>query len=291
MRFLLIGRNGQLGWELHRACMTLGEIIAVDYPEVDLGQVGALRELIATVKPTILLNPAAYTNVDKAEEEPELAHRVNAVAPGVLAEEMKKLGGALIHYSTDYVFDGTKGSSYIETDQPNPINVYGVSKLAGEQAVQTSGGIALTFRTSWVYSLRVGGFVNKVLTWARQQEVMRIVDDQIGSPTWARMLAEATAQVIARGGDDPLGHLRQHSGIYHVAGAGAASRFEWAREVIARDPKKEEQSVKQLLPAKSIEFPNLARRPVYSALDCSLFTQTFKLPLPDWKESIQLIYG
>lgn len=291
MRFLLIGRNGQLGWELHRACMTLGEVIAVDYPEVDLGQVGGLRELVASVKPTILLNPAAYTNVDKAEEEPELAHQVNAVAPGVLADEMKKLGGALIHYSTDYVFDGTKGISYIETDQPNPINVYGVSKLAGEQAVQSAGGIALTFRTSWVYSLRVGGFVNKVLAWARQQEVMRIVDDQIGSPTWARMLAEATAQVIARGGDDPLGYLQQLSGLYHLAGAGAASRFEWAREVIERDPKKEEQTVKQLLPARSMEFPNPARRPVFSALDCSLFTQTFKLPLPDWKESIQLIYG
>lgn len=291
MRILLIGRNGQLGWELHRACMTLGEVIAVDYPEVDLAQVGALRELIATVKPTILLNPAAYTNVDKAEIEPELAHKVNAVAPGVLAEEMKKLGGALIHYSTDYVFDGDKGSSYLETDQPNPINEYGVGKLAGEQAVQAVGGISLTFRTSWVYSLRVGGFVNKVLAWARQQEVMRIVDDQTGSPTWARMLAEATAQVIARGGGNPLDYLQQHSGLYHLAGAGAASRYEWAREVIERDPKRDEQIATQLLPAKTAEFPNPASRPVFSALDCSKFSETFQLPLPDWKESIQLMYG
>jgi dTDP-4-dehydrorhamnose reductase len=142
-----------------------------------------------------------------------------------------------------------------------------------------------------VYSLRIGGFVNKVLGWARQQEVMRIVDDQIGSPTWARMLADATAQVIARGGDDPVGFLGQHSGLCHVAGAGAASRFEWAREVIDRDPRKEEQVVKKLLPAKTDEFPNPARRPMYSALDCGKFERTFGLMLPDWKDSIHLLLG
>ena len=291
MRFLLIGRNGQLGWELHRTFMTLGDVVAIDYPEVDLARADDLRELVRTVKPDILLNPAAYTNVDRAESESELAHKVNAVAPAVLAEEMKKLGGALIHYSTDYVFDGTKGISYTEQDTSNPINVYGVSKLAGEQAVHGVGGITLTFRTSWVYSLRVGGFVSKVLGWARQQEVMRIVDDQTGSPTWARMLAEATAHVIARGGDDTLAYLQQHCGLYHLAGSGAASRYEWAREVIERDPRKEEQVVRQLLPAKSDEFPNPARRPVYSALDCGLFESTFGIPLPDWKESIRLLLG
>ncbi len=289
MRFLLIGRNGQLGWELQRTCMTLGEVIATDYPEMDISQAASLRELIHTVKPDILLNPAAYTAVDKAESELDLARKVNSIAPGVMAEEMKKLGGALIHYSTDYVFDGEKGTSYTETDTPNPINAYGVTKLEGEQAVHAVGGTALTFRTSWVYSLRVGGFVNKVLGWARQQEVMRIVDDQVGSPTWARMLAEATAHMIARGGNDPLAYLQQHRGLYHLAGAGAASRYEWAREVIERDPKKEEQVVRQILPAKSQEFPNPAHRPVYSALDCSKFEKTFGIPLPDWKISIRLL--
>lgn len=291
MKILLIGRNGQLGWELQRACMTLGEIIALDYPEVDLARSDDLRALVRSVRPHILLNPAAYTNVDGAETESHLAHAVNAVAPGVLAEEMKKLGGALIHYSTDYVFDGEKGSLYTEEDAPNPINIYGRTKLAGDEAVQRAGGAALILRTSWVYSLRTGGFVNKVLAWARQQEVLRIVDDQTGSPTWARMLAEATALVIARGGNDPVGYIQQHSGLYHVAGAGAASRYEWAREVIDCDPRKEEQVVKQLLPAKSSEFADPARRPVYSALDCGKFERTFGLLLPDWKESIRLLLG
>ena len=289
MKFLLIGRNGQLGWELQRTCMTLGEVIATDYPEVDISQTAALRDLIRTVKPDILLNPAAYTNVDKAESEIDLARKVNSIAPGIMAEEMQKLGGALIHYSTDYVFDGEKGTSYVETDAANPINAYGITKLEGEQAVHSVAGIALTFRTCWVYSLRVGGFVNKVLGWARQQEVMRIVDDQIGSPTWARMLAEATAHVIARGGNDPLAYLQQHSGLYHLAGDGAASRYEWAREVIDQDPKKEEQVVRQIIPAKSEEFPNPAHRPVYSALDCSKFKQTFGFMIPDWKDSIKLL--
>ena len=291
MRILLIGRNGQLGWELQRACMTLGEVTALDYPEIDLTRVDELRNIVRSLKPHILLNPAAYTNVDGAETETEIAHAVNAIAPGVLAEEMKKLGGVLIHYSTDYVFDGKKHTPYTEEDVPNPINVYGQTKLAGEMAVQGAGGAALTLRTSWVYSLRTGGFVNKVLSWARQQEVLRVVDDQTGSPTWARMLADATAQVIARGGDDPVGFLGQHSGLYHVAGAGAASRFEWAREVIDRDPRKEEQVVKKLLPAKTDEFPNPARRPMYSALDCGKFERTFGLMLPDWKDSIHLLLG
>lgn len=289
MKFLLIGKTGQLGWELRRTCMTLGEIIAVDYPEVDLANIKALRELIHTVKPNILLNPAAYTAVDKAESEYELARLVNGVAPGVMAEEMKKLGGALIHYSTDYVFDGEKGTSYVETDAPNPINAYGFTKLEGEQQVEAAGGTYLTFRTSWVYSLRQGGFVNKVLGWARQQEVMRIVDDQIGSPTWARMLAQASAQVIAQGGVDSLDFLQQHRGLYHLAGAGAASRYEWAKAVIEFDPQKTEQIVKQILPAKSSEFPNPARRPVYSALNCNLFESTFGIPLPFWKISISLL--
>ena len=289
MKFLLIGRNGQLGWELQRTCMTLGEVVATDYPDVDISQAAALRELIRTVKPDILLNPAAYTAVDKAESEIDLARKVNSIAPAIMAEEMQKLGGALIHYSTDYVFDGDKGTSYVESDATNPINAYGITKLEGEQAVQSVAGTALTFRTCWVYSLRVGGFVNKVLGWARQQEVMRIVDDQIGSPTWARMLAEATAHVIARGGSDPLAYLQQHSGLYHLAGAGAASRYEWANEVIDQDPKKEEQVVRQILPAKSDEFPNPAQRPIYSALDCSKFERTFGIPLPDWKISIKLL--
>lgn len=291
MKILLIGCNGQLGWELQRACMTLGQVIALDYPQIDIRQSTTLRELICSTCPDVLLNPAAYTNVEKAESDREAAVEVNARAPGVMAEEMKKLGGVFIHYSTDYVFDGKKGTPYVETDAPNPLNEYGRSKLAGEQAVQSAGGVALIFRTSWVYSLRVGGFVNKVLQWSRQQEVMRVVDDQTGSPTWARMLAEATALVIARGGNDVRGFLHGREGIYHLAGSGVASRFEWAREVITRDPAKAEQVVKELLPAKSDEFPSQVTRPAYSALDCSRFENTFGIPVPDWKLGIRLALG
>lgn len=291
MKILLIGCNGQLGWELQRACMTLGQVMALDYPQIDIRQSSALRELIRLTRPDVLLNPAAYTNVEKAESDREAAVEVNARAPGVMAEEMKKLGGVFIHYSTDYVFDGKKNAPYVETDDPNPLNEYGSSKLAGEQAVQAAGGVALIFRTSWVYSLRVGGFVNKVLQWSRQQQVMRVVDDQTGSPTWARMLAEATAMVIARGGNDVRGFLHGREGIYHLAGSGAASRFEWAREVIARDPAKAEQVVRELLPAKSDEFPSQVTRPAYSALDCSRFENTFGIPVPDWKLGIKLALG
>jgi dTDP-4-dehydrorhamnose reductase len=288
VKILLIGCNGQLGWELQRACMTLGQVMALDYPQIDIRQSAVLRELIQSTRPDVLLNPAAYTNVEKAEIERETALDVNGRAPGVMAEEMKKLGGVFIHYSTDYVFDGKKRTPYTEEDAPNPLNEYGSSKLAGEQAVQAAGGGALIFRTSWVYSLRIGGFVNKVLQWSRQQEVMRVVDDQTGSPTWARMLAEATALVIARGGNDISAFLHGREGIYHLAGSGAASRYEWAREVIARDPAKTEQVVKELLPAKSDEFPSRVTRPAYSALDCSRFEHTFGIPIPDWKLGVQL---
>lgn len=287
IKILLIGKNGQLGWELQRTCMTLGEVIAVDYPDVDLARVKELRDLIKTVKPNLILNAAAYTNVDKAESEPELARKVNALAPAIMAEEMRKLKGALIHYSTDYVFDGTKGSPYIETDLPNPLNVYGATKLEGEQMVQGVGGASLIFRTSWVYSLRHGGFVTKVLQWARQQEILRIVDDQFGSPTWARILAEATAQVVAKGQEDLVGYVREKSGLYHQAGSGQTSRYEWAKAILELDPKKEEQSMKQLLPAKSEEFPSAAVRPENTGLDCSSFEFEFNLQLPPWQQSLQ----
>ncbi|MCX6055312.1 MAG: dTDP-4-dehydrorhamnose reductase [Chloroflexi bacterium] len=288
MKILLFGKNGQLGWELQRSCMTLGEVTAVDYPEVDLSHLDELRVLIRAEKPNLILNAAAYTNVDKAESEPELARKVNALAPAVMAEEVKKLNGAFIHYSTDYVFDGTKGSPYDETDHPNPINVYGATKLEGEQLVQGVGGSSLVFRTSWVYSLRQGGFVNKVLQWAREQEALRIVDDQIGSPTWARMLAEATAQVIIQGHNEPTGYIRERSGLYHLAGVGSCSRFEWARAILEFDPNKEEQVVKEMLRAKSNEFLTPARRPLFTGLTCAHFMESFSLHLPHWTRNIEI---
>jgi dTDP-4-dehydrorhamnose reductase len=240
------------------------------------------------VHPQVIVNAAAYTNVDKAESEAELARQINSVSPGVLAEEARRLGAAFIHYSTDYVFDGCKGAPYTESDVPHPLNVYGQTKLEGEQAVQAAGGAYLILRTSWVYSLRQGGFVTKVLQWAREQETLRVVDDQISSPTWARMLAEATALIIAQGRDDPVGYLTEKAGLYHLAGSGACSRYEWAQAILELDPKKSEQKVQQLLPAKSSAFPTPAERPLVSVLECGKFEKTFGLRLPEWREALKL---
>ena len=287
-KILQIGTNGQVGWELLRTCSPLGELIGLDYPAVDLSDSAGLRELIKNTKPDIIINAAAYTNVDKAEIEPELARAINAIGPGVLAEEAKKINAVLVHYSTDYVFDGTKGSPYIETDVTNPLNIYGQTKLEGEQAIQSVGGAYLILRTSWVYSMRQGGFVSKVLQWARDQEVLRVVDDQISSPTWARMLAEATALVLAQGRDDPAGYIREKAGLYHLAGSGACSRYEWAQAILELDPQKSEQKVRQLLPAKSSQFPTPAERPLVSVLECGKFERTFYYSFPPWKNGLKL---
>ncbi len=288
LRILLIGRSGQLGWELQRCLAPLGEMVTYDYPEIDLGKPASLPSLVRGVNPQVIVNAAAYTNVDKAESEVELARQINAVAPGVLAEEAKRLNAAFIHYSTDYVFDGRKGAPYVESDAPHPVNVYGKTKLEGEQAVQTVGGAYLVLRTSWVYSMRQGGFVTKVLQWAREQETLRVVVDQVSSPTWARMLAEATALALAQGRDDPAGYIREKAGLYHLAGSGACSRYEWAQAILELDPNKSEHKVRQLLPAKSSQFPTPAERPLVSVLECGKFEQTFGLRLPAWREALQL---
>jgi dTDP-4-dehydrorhamnose reductase len=282
-KILQIGTKGQLGWELLRTCAPLGEVVALDYPDVDLSDSAGLRELVRNVKPDIIINAAAYTNVDKAESEPELARAINATGPGILAEEAKKINAVLVHYSTDYVFDGTKGSPYVETDQPNPLNVYGQTKLEGEQAIAASGCVNLILRTSWVYSMRQGGFVTKVLQWARTQEVMRVVDDQISSPTSARLLAEITALVLAQGRDDVSGYLSEKGGLYHCAGGSSCSRYEWAKAILELDPRKEEQVVKELLPAKSSEFSVPANRPMVSVLDCSSLEGKFNLYISPYK--------
>lgn len=287
-KILQIGTKGQVGWELLRTCAPLGEVVALDYPDVDLSDSASLRELVIKISPDIIINAAAYTNVDKAESEPELARAINATGPGVLAEEAKKINAVLVHYSTDYVFDGTKGSPYVETDTPNPLSVYGHTKLEGERAVAASGCVNLVLRTSWVYSMRQGGFVTKVLQWAREQEVMRVVDDQISGPTSARMLAEITALILAQGRDDVFGYLSEKSGLYHCAGNGSCSRYEWAKAILEFDPNKEEQKVKQLERARSSDFPVPAERPLVSVLNCDKIEKTFGLCLLPWQEGLKL---
>ena len=288
MRILLLGKNGQLGWELERTLAPLGAVVAMGHAEADLSQLELLPKIVADVRPKLVVNAAAYTDVDRAESEPDQATVVNATAPGVLAEAARQIGAALIHFSTDYVFDGTKGAPYDESDEPNPINAYGRSKLDGEHSIQRVGGAYLILRTSWVYSLRHENFVTKVLRWARDQDEMRIVDDQIGSPTWARMLAEATSLAIGSNGEDAISSLMDHHGIYHVAGSGWASRYDLACAILSLDPKAEEHAFRELNRATTDEFPTAARRPHFLALNDASFRTTFGLGLPDWKVTMQM---
>ena len=284
MNLLLIGNTGQLGWELHRTLLPLGNVNACDYPEVDLADAASIRKAIQECCPEVIINAAAYTAVDKAEREPERAEAINSVGPGILAEEARKLDALLVHFSTDYVFDGVKGAPYRESDLPHPINRYGATKLAGEQAIQSVAGPYLIIRTAWVYSLRRDNFVSKILDWARKNETLRVVDDQVSNPTWARILAECTALVLSRG----LKYLRERTGLYHLAGGGYASRFTWAKEILRLDPRKLDQKVKQLLPSRTSEFPTPAQRPLFSALECEKFKSEFNLALPEWRLSLQL---
>jgi dTDP-4-dehydrorhamnose reductase len=287
MRVILIGKKGQLGWELHRSLATLGELTAVDYSEIDLEHPETTRDLIQQIqiRPQVIVNAAAYTAVDQAENEKEKAWKINAIAPGIMAEEARRLKAVFVHYSTDYVFDGKKGIPYVEKDIPHPLNYYGRSKLEGERLVQEAGDAFLIFRTSWVYSLRQqGGFVNKVLQWSRQQETLRMVTDQVSNPTWCRTLAEITAQILARGD----GHIRENTGLYHLAGDGYTSRLEWARKILELDPHHEEQVCKEILPTLTNDFPAPAERPIFSALACDHFVATFGLLPPPWEAALRM---
>ncbi len=288
MRILVLGKNGQLGWELIRTLGPLGQVVGLDLPDFDLSVPASVRQVIREIYPDIIFNAGAYTQVDRAESEPEIAMAVNGTSPGIIAETAHEIRAALIHYSTDYVFDGTKGSSYLESDAPQPLNVYGITKLAGEHAVSSTDAAFLVFRTSWVYSMRRESFVSKVLDWARQNRRLQLVSDQVSNPTWSRMLAEVSAQVLAESSADLYGWIRERHGIYHLAGDGAASRFEWGREILSLDPRKDEQVCQEILPALTSDFPSQAVRPLHSALNCELFISTFGLRLPDWRYALQL---
>jgi dTDP-4-dehydrorhamnose reductase len=290
LKILLLGNTGQVGWELNRALLTLGELIAMDYPQIDMSDPDSIRSIVREHKPNLIINTTAYTNVDKAESETDLAMAINGTGPGILAEEAKRLKGALIHYSTDYVFDGTKREPYVEEDEPNPIDAYGETKRVGENAVQEVGGVYLIFRTSWVYSSRRPCFVTKVLKWAQEQETLRIVDDQISSPTWARTLAEATAQVISHSNNIILiDYLNEKSGIYHICDNGFCSRYDWAKSIIELGSQSYKISTKEIIPAKSKDFPTAAQRPTLSRLDCSKLNDSLNIYMPDWKMALQLM--
>jgi len=289
-KFLLFGKNGQLGWELQRTLISMGEVSAFDYPEIDFGKPDSIRATIRELRPQVIINAAAYTNVDKQESEPELATKINARAPEIMAEEAKKLNAALIHYSTDYVFDGKKETPYIETDQTNPLSVYGRTKLEGEKAIESVGGAYIIFRTSWVFSQRGNGFVTKVLQWARQQETLRIVDDQTGNPTWARPLAEATAQIVAQGKNNPEKYIQDFSGLYHLSGKDACSRFYWAKLILDYDPNKAEQIVRQIVPAKTSDFPSPVTRPMKAEMNSDKAEKLFGVNCGHLNDVMQLLF-
>lgn len=289
IKIMLLGNQGQLGWELERTLAPLGTVLALDYPEIDLTAPDHLLRTIRETMPAVIVNATAYTAVDRAEDEPEIAHQVNGAAPGLLAELAREIKAALVHFSTDYVFSGETDRPYVESDAPAPLNEYGRSKLAGEQAVTAVDGAYLILRTSWVYSLRRPSFVTKVLEWARKNPELKIVSDQVGNPTWARMLAETTALLLARSGQHPAGWIAERRGLYHLAGSGYASRLEWAAAILRLDPRPEEQIAGQVLPARTADFPTPARRPLFSALDCTHFEDTFSLSLPSWIESLHWV--
>lgn len=285
---LLLGKNGQVGWELRRALAPLGNLLAPGRAELDLADADSLRAWVRRARPTVIVNAAAYNAVDQAESDRATAFALNAEAPGLLAKEAQQLGAALIHYSTDFVFDGAKTAPYVETDPPNPLSVYAQSKLAGELAVEQAGAAALVLRTAWVYSTRRSSFVTKILEWARKFPELRVVTDQTGSPTWCRMLAEATAQILAMGGQNPVGWLAERRGVYHLAGEGGCSRHEWAQAILRHDPRPHEQTAKSVQPATTADFPAPAARPAYSVLNCDRFANTFGLRLPPWEEALKM---
>jgi dTDP-4-dehydrorhamnose reductase len=290
MRLLVTGANGQVGWELSRSLMPLGEVVALDHRQCDFSRPESLPSLIRSIKPDVVVNAAAYTAVDKAEHEEKLAMTVNGTAVGVIAEESRKAGILLVHYSTDYVFDGAKETPYTEEDVPHPINAYGRSKLAGDAAVLQAGGAYVILRTSWVYASRRHNFVHTILRLARQREELRIVADQIGAPTWARNIADATAPII-RAACNEQEQGQSASGIFNLAASGATSWYGFA-EAILEDGKRHAllsaQHLPQLRPIPSEEYPLPAARPKNSRLAEDRLSKRFGIVLPNWKQGLSL---
>jgi len=280
-RILIIGRIGQVGWELRRTLGAMGDLVCVDYPEIDLTNGDSIRKWVRDTAPKVIINAAAYTAVDKAETETERCQQINGVAPGILAEETKKLSGLLVHYSTDYIFDGTKSSPYVEDDPPNPLGAYGRAKLAGDEAVRQVGGHHLLFRLCWVYGARGQNFMLTMMRLAREREKLRVVRDQFGCPTWSRMIAEATAlalrQVLVEG------DLGAFNGTYHLAASGHTSWHGFAEAIVGQMAEKKCQVVEAIATS---EYPTPARRPAYSVLSSEKLRKTFGLQLPGWRESL-----
>lgn len=304
MRILVTGKNGQVGAELAILLPRLGDVLALDRAEMDLANSAQIREIIHKQRPDVIVNAAAYTAVDLAEKEEEQARIINVDAPALLAEEAKKIGALLVHYSTDYVFDGSKGSPYLETDPTNPKSVYGKTKLAGEQAINESGADFLIFRTAWVYGTRGRNFLLTILRLAAEREELRVVRDQIGAPTWSREIARGTAEVLAKVFGQSSGARTPMCGTYHMTAAGEASWFEFAQSILAeasQAPKgvswiesatKGRPLVAQrIVPISTAEYPTPASRPAYSVLSNAKLSKDFSVTLPTWSRQLQEVFA
>jgi dTDP-4-dehydrorhamnose reductase len=287
VKILITGKSGQVGWELQRILTPLGNIVATDRSELDLTSAMSIRDRVREIDPNIIVNAGAYTSVDKAESEPELAMAVNGIAPGILAEEAERLDALLIHYSTDYVFDGTKNEPYVEGDIPNPLNIYGETKLAGERAVQAAGAAHIILRTSWIYGSRGQNFMLTMLRLAKEREELRVVNDQIGAPTWCHWTAEATREIIKMQVRANFKNLRPTSeGIVHLTASGSTSWFGFASEIIAGSREARGRQPK-VVPVSSAQYPTAAKRPRNSLLSDEKLRRVFGIEPEPWQTGLQ----
>lgn len=288
MKVLLTGKNGQVGYELVRGLQALADVVATDRDSFDLASTAEIEQKIKAINPDLIINAAAYTAVDKAEQDYQQAHLINSVAPGQIAKTCRELDIPIIHFSTDYVFDGSKEVPWKETDTPSPINTYGETKLGGELAVQASGAAYMIFRTSWVYGARGQNFYRTMCRLAEEKTSLNIVDDQIGAPTWSRHIADVVCQIITMAKSSKQDFWQENSGLYHLTASGQTSWCGFANAIF------EELSQKQLTtPAvtaiTSKDYPLPAKRPAYSCLDNSLLNERFLIELPHWRDSLVLL--
>jgi dTDP-4-dehydrorhamnose reductase len=273
VRILLVGRNGQVGHELEKSLCPLGEVVACDREKLDLLNADSIVDAMRSIKPNIVVNAAAYTAVDKAESEPEIAQAVNTLAPAILAEEARKASALLIHYSTDYVFDGTRKGPYVETDAVNPLSVYGRTKLDGELAVQATDCRHLILRTSWVYGPRGKNFMLTILRLAKEKDELRVVNDQIGGPTTAEMIADATTRIIAS--------RRTPEGLFHMSGAGSTSWYGFAEAIVRGCSLRT-----RVVPIPTSGYPTPAKRPANSVLSNEKLKREFGISMEEWQTGL-----
>jgi dTDP-4-dehydrorhamnose reductase len=286
LKILITGKDGQLGWELQRSLAGFGDIVATGRQELNLCDPAGIRKTVRSVRPDVVLNTAAYNAVDRAESEPDMALKVNSVAPGLLADECRDLGALLIHFSTDYVFDGKRTTPYSEEDEAAPLSVYGRSKLAGEQAVRAAKGRALIFRTAWLYSDRGDNFVGTMRRLARQKSELRVVNDQTGTPTWVESLSEAVRKICGIALSPRGRAISEESPIYHATCSGETTRYDFVRAILEDLARKEpKEPMARLIPIPSADYPTPARRPKYSVLSNAKLERDFGVRLPEWRSA------